>query len=116
MCQLFNMAICMGYSTSWNFTSLYQWPVSCEREFSFFQREVSVPLQPSSAVFLLSKRDFFAKESRLHDMGQYINIKCVSKSPQSFCQPVTVSAEHSTILLIRAKRSELKSFYLKMSS
>jgi hypothetical protein len=34
-------------------------PMSCEREFSSLQGEVSVTLQPSSAVFLLCKRDFF---------------------------------------------------------
>jgi hypothetical protein len=31
--------------------------VSCQREFSSLQREVSVPLQPGSAVFLLCKRE-----------------------------------------------------------
>jgi hypothetical protein len=36
---------------------LQQWPVSCEREFSSLQGKVSVTLLPSSAVFLLCKRE-----------------------------------------------------------
>jgi hypothetical protein len=51
--------------------------VSCEREFSSLQGRVSFTLQPSSAFFLLCKREKIplAKESRLHDTGQ-----CLSSS------------------------------------
>jgi hypothetical protein len=57
----------------WQLSRSKEWPVSCEREFSSIQREVSIPLQPGSAFFLLCKRDFFpfAKESRSHDTGHY---------------------------------------------
>jgi hypothetical protein len=56
--------------------------VSCEREFSSLQGKVSVTLQPSSAVFLLCKREKvpFAKESRSHDTGQYNS--CTKKGPK----------------------------------
>jgi hypothetical protein len=52
-------------------TSYSYWPMSCEREFSSLQGKVSFTLQPSSAVFLLCKREKipFAKESRSHDTG-----------------------------------------------
>jgi hypothetical protein len=46
--------------------------VSCEREFSSLQGKVSFTLQPSSAVFLLCKRDFSPPLSaRSHDTGYY---------------------------------------------
>jgi hypothetical protein len=59
---------------NFQFVSPMAWPVSCEREFSSLQREVSDPLQPGSAVFLFCKREKipFAKESRSHDTGQYL--------------------------------------------
>jgi hypothetical protein len=47
------------------------WPVSCERECSSLQREVSVPLQPGSDVFLLCK-------SLSHDTARAITSMCLS--------------------------------------
>jgi hypothetical protein len=42
-------------------------PVSCEREFSSLQGKVSITLHPSSAVFLLCKREKMSFSWAIHD-------------------------------------------------